>query len=874
MKNRPLITLLILLSLLSAAPPAQAAQAMPTEPATPADLLQFTSGGHALGFSAGGVYAAAGDHALHVAFAGANAVPPQADGGKVGAGDQAAPLGRVVYENLWDGITLVYSAAGGSIYTSTYTLAPGADPAAIRLEYNAAPAVNGDGSLGIAFTSGALTESAPIAWQEIDGRRVSVDASFRVDGEEVAFALGPYDPAHGMTIDPSLSWNAFLGGSGDDWGSAIAVDGSGNVYVTGSSNATWGSPVRAYTGGWDTFAAKLNPYGALVWNTFLGGSGADYGYGVSVDGSGNVYVMGTSDATWGSPIRAYSGNGDAFLAKLTSTGSLSWNSFLGGSGSNEGFGITMDGSGNIYLIGDGYYSWESPVRDYTALLDAFVVKLTSSGAIVWNTFLGGSGYDRGTSIAVDGSGNVYVTGTSDATWGSPARAHAGGSDVFVAELTSSGGLSWNTFLGGGSNDYGKGIAVSGNYVFVTGYSIGTWGSPVRAFDGYADAFVANLYSYGALRWNTFLGGSGSDYGYGIDVDTAGNIYIAGYSSATWGSPGRAFAGSTDAFAAKLDYNSGALASNTFLGGSDADQGQGIVFSGIGTYVVGYSAAAWGSPLRSYAGGNDAFVAGVNLPHACPLEAMELFDLTGDCRTDVGVYRPSTGAWYIRYQNSINYGSAGDIPVPGDYNGDGITDIAVYRPSTGAWYVRNQFSAYYGSAGDIPVPADYNGDGTTEIAVFRPSTGAWYVRGMTTVYYGAAGDIPVPADYSGDGAAEIAVYRPSTGAWYIRGKSSVSYGVSTDIPVPGDYDGDGMTEIAVYRPSTGAWYVRGQASVYYGVSTDIPVPGDYNEDGATDIAVFRPSTGAWYIRGQYSAYYGSSGDIPLPEMGTGKASTAP
>jgi glucuronoarabinoxylan endo-1,4-beta-xylanase len=259
---------------------------------------------------------------------------------------------------------------------------------------------------------------------------------------------------------------------------------------------------------------------------------------------------------------------------------------------------------------------------------------------------------------------------------------------------------------------------------------------------------------------------------------------------------------------------------------------------------------------------------------CPLRGMPLYDFNGDCSTDIAVYRPATGAWYIRGQTSVSFGALDDKPAPGDYNGDKTTDIAVYRPATGAWYIRGQSSVSYGAAGDIPVPGDYNGDGTTDIAVYRPSTGAWYIRGQSSVSYGTAGDIPIPGDYNGDGTTDIAVYRPSTGAWYVRGQASARYGASTDIPVPGDYNGDGTTDIAVYRPATGAWYIRGQSSASYGSLNDIAVPGDYNGDGTTDIAVYRPATGAWYVRGQTAVAYGASGDIPLPELSTGKASIAP
>ena len=177
------------------------------------------------------------------------------------------------------------------------------------------------------------------------------------------------------------------------------------------------------------------------------------------------------------------------------------------------------------------------------------------------------------------------------------------------------------------------------------------------------------------------------------------------------------------------------------------------------------------------------------------------DFDGRRDTDVSVFRPSTGAWYVEGGLTTNWGTTGDVAVPADYTdtgtaagtaavaaavstGDGITDVAVFRPSTSAWYVKGGVSTTFGTTGDIPVPGDYNGDGTTDIARFRPSTGQWFIQGGPTVLWGTSGDVPVPGDYNRDGTTDIAVYR--AGAWYIRlgvGNVATGFGVPTDVPLP-------------------------------------------------------------------------------------------
>lgn len=265
------------------------------------------------------------------------------------------------------------------------------------------------------------------------------------------------------------------------------------------------------------------------------------------------------------------------------------------------------------------------------------------------------------------------------------------------------------------------------------------------------------------------------------------------------------------------------------------------------------------------------------------------DFDGDLKTDISVFRPDTGVWYVLKSDGSGYiilqfGVGTDVVTPGDFDGDGKTDHAVFRPSDGTWHTLTKAGSYtartFGTAGDIPAAADYNGDGKTDIAVFRPSTGVWYIAnsdslGTYTIgQFGVDGDLPVVGDYDGDGRADIAVYRPSSGVWYVMrssdsGVSEVQFGVSTDRPAQADYDGDGKTDFAVLRD--GVWYLlrstAGWNEFQFGTAGDLAVPGDYDGDGKDDPAVFRPSTGVWYLLrsqdGEFGAQFGTSGDQPVP-----------
>jgi len=632
--------------------PAQAA-------AADSKLLQFTSAGHVLGFGVRAIYLAGLDHALRVELAGGRSVQPVAEGAAGTGGGK--PFSKVSYSGAWKNIDAVFSAVDGGIAESTYAIHPGGNPADISLRYNVPVEIMPEGGLRLYFTNGYMTESAPVAWQEINGERLPVSVEFqRQQGDRVGFSTGSYDEGSTLFIDPLYQWHTFYGSAtGDEQGAAIALDSSGNIYVAGKSIKTWNgpsgqSPLHAHGGGTvnrNLFVLKLNSAGAYQWHTFYGGSSGqgDDGNCIALDASNNVYVGGSSYLTWNgpsgqAPLHAHAtaaGGFDILVLKLNSAGAYQWHTYYGNNTPSYQDGaqaIALDSSNNVYVAGASLYTWGSPLNPHsgggTNGYDIVVMKLNSAGAYQWHTFYGGGPVimDIAYGIALDSSANIYVAGYSMVTWNGPSgqpplHAHDGTAnkaDIVVMKLNSAGAYQWHTFYGGAGYDmaYGLGMDSSAN-IYVAGYSDATWtGSsgqaPLNAFEGTANIPVLKLNSAGAYQWHTFYGGTFYNVGYAIAANPAGTaVYVTGTSRGNWNGPGptpptNPFIGGADLLIMELN-GSGDYQYHTFYGSTNySEEGHGVTINSSGVvYVAGYtqnwSTCAGQAPLNPYTGRNDILV---------------------------------------------------------------------------------------------------------------------------------------------------------------------------------------------------------------------------------------------------------------------------
>jgi hypothetical protein len=571
-----------------------------------------------------------------------------------------ANYGKVQIDEVYPGIDLVYYGTRNQVEFD-WIVAAGADPGAIRfsVECNNALEIDSKGNL-ILDHRGELRLKKPVVYQHKGGTRLQIAAGYvLLDKHLVGIAIGGYDASLPLVIDPVLSYSTYLGGTRGDAGAGIAIDSSGNAYVTGSADSTnfpTKDPLQTKTGGIrDVFISKLNAAGdAMVYSTYLGGSSGEGGSGITIDSSGNVYVTGytwSADYPTVNPFQAnYGGNqsGDAFVTKVNASGNaLVYSTYLGDEGQEFGNGIAVDASGNAYITGQTYstkFAVMNPFQDTLGgTADAFIAKLDSSGsALVYSTYLGSDGTESGMGIVVDSSGNAYVTGATQASGFPTANAlqtdYGGGtSDAFIAKLNAAGdAMVYSTYLGGTDSDQGSAIAIDANgNAYITGITSSTDFPTQKPFQpdfggGGTNAFISKLSASGkVLVYSTYFGINSG--GFGIAVDASGRAFVTGatYTSAfpTLNPLQEIYGGgNSDAFVAGLDAQGNALTYSTYLGGSAGDSGMAITVDSSGNaYVTGSTSSddfPTAQPIQtSYRGNSDGFVAKIAFSSAHSLDLM-------------------------------------------------------------------------------------------------------------------------------------------------------------------------------------------------------------------------------------------------------------
>jgi F5/8 type C domain/Beta-propeller repeat len=471
----------------------------------------------------------------------------------------------VVYRQLWPGIDARVSGIGGGLKYS-FELAPHSDPRAIRFRYDGGDRIRIDRSGDLTIDAGgdSIVDRAPFAYQHAGGRTVPVDVRFVQHGSELSFSLGEYDRALPLVIDPTLVYSTYLGSSGYDAAHAIALDASGASYVAGTTRApdfptTPGSFQPTFRGGTsnipsDAFVAKLNPTGtAFDYVTFLGGRGNDEAFGIAVDASGSAYVTGSTEsddfpATAGVFQRSIGISfHDGFLARLDNSGSsLVYATFFGTNGGTFPAAVTLDALGNAYVAGwtlagnlfvtPGAHAWS---RDGQG--DGFLLKFDATGAhVTFGTYMGGTGADRATGVAVDGGGHAFVTG-----WTRPPN--TGGfptfSDAFIWKLNTNAGASpimFDTTFGGSLDDFGVGVAVDPAGNPVVAVETRSTDFPTTAPGPFTSSVLARFSSDGAaLTSSTYIGASQPSpaVATSVVVDRNYDAYVAGVSGSAGGAQG-------------------------------------------------------------------------------------------------------------------------------------------------------------------------------------------------------------------------------------------------------------------------------------------------------------------------------------------------
>ncbi|HWQ52639.1 MAG TPA: SBBP repeat-containing protein [Bryobacteraceae bacterium] len=582
---------------------------------------------------------------------------------------------RVRYREVYPGTDLVYYGNGRQLEYD-FVLRPGADPARIRLRFRGADrlTLTPDGDLELQAGGNRLVQKRPVVYQQAaDGTRQEIAARYRLQGRNMArVEVAHYDRSRALVIDPVLQYASLYGGVAGDAVAAVKIDREGMVwaagYVTDGGLAATGNPYSSeFKAASDLFVAKINPRAAgadsLLYFTYIGGNAADVATDMALDAAGNVYLTGSTTST-NFPLGGFayqsallsSGGTEAFVLRLQpSIGgeySLTYSTYFGGNGTDEGRGIDVDAAGNIYIVGTTT-STNLPLtgsaRQSTLWgpQDAFVAKfnpnaLADPETLVYSTLLGGNGYDDGRSIAVTPEGMAYIAGStssSEFSWaGSPYyENYQGRVDVFLAKIDASqsgdASVPYASYFGGSELDEARRIALDPDgKVVLAGVTLSRdlpvsdgafkTSAPGGDGDGFVARFDLDAPKESALLYCSYLGGSGGDVAYDLAVDAYGSIWVTGYTLSkdfpvTPDALSTVYPGGVNVFATKIDptkSGADALVYSTYLGQINIHVGYSIAVGPDGSVAIGGVTSNPGiratanATRADYAGGtSDGFV---------------------------------------------------------------------------------------------------------------------------------------------------------------------------------------------------------------------------------------------------------------------------
>jgi hypothetical protein len=557
-------------------------------------------------------------------------------------------------DNLTPVITLT-SPLGGEVWTGTNRITwtnTDTNPGSVHIEVS-------QDSGGSWNTLAAAAPDTGIYWWDTTTTPAGSQYRIRLTATDAANRVSNPSASNSDFTVLRYFWTRRMGGAGIDSGSDIVPDSAGNVYVTGSFNGLvdfqmdfGGTDLKNSAGGYDIFVAKINTDGSYGWTRRMGGTGVDQGRGIAMDVSGNVFVTGRFSSSvnfssdfGGTDSKTSAGSDDIFVTKINADGTYGWTRRMGGTSLDEAYDTATDGAGNIFVTGrfgstvDFAADFGSTDIKTAQSADVFVTRINSDGSYGWTRRMGGTGGAFAFGIATDVSGNVFVTGDFYSTvdfradfGGTDSKTSAGQNDIFVTKINADGTYAWTRRMGGTSLDYGYDITtdVSGN-ILMTGGFMSTvnfradfGGTDIKTAQS-MDIFVTRINPDGSYGWTRMMGGpdtGGGDYGYGISTDSSGDAYVTGFFE--WnvdfradfgGTDLRTSAGNRDIFVTKINAD-GSYGWTRTMGGSNDDAGQDLVSDGAGNiYVTGsfqintvnFGADFGVTDLKTPAGSHDIFV---------------------------------------------------------------------------------------------------------------------------------------------------------------------------------------------------------------------------------------------------------------------------